>query len=130
MSEQAIARPMNGSSWVRDKIFLGLTPAAYLKSLVTPANVVIAVILAAGIPCLVLRFAKGLGAVSNLSQTWPWGLWVAFDVVSGVALAAGGYTVACAVYIFGQKLYRPVLRPAILTGFLGYVFVLSPTSSS
>jgi len=123
MSEQAIARQMNGS-WVRDKIFLGLTPAEYLKSLVTPANAVIAVILAAGIPCLVLRFAKGLGAVSNLSQTWPWGLWVAFDVISGVALAAGGYTVACAVYIFGQKTFRPVLRPAILTGFLGYVFVL------
>ncbi|HUM03388.1 MAG TPA: Ni/Fe-hydrogenase cytochrome b subunit [Thermoanaerobaculia bacterium] len=123
MSEQAVARPMNGS-WIRDKVLLGLTPAEYLKSLVTPANGIIAVILAAGIPCLILRFWKGLGAVTNLSQTYPWGLWVAFDVISGVALAAGGYTVACAVYIFGQKLYRPILRPAILTGFLGYVFVL------
>ncbi len=70
------------------------------------------------------RFWKGMGAVSNLSQTNPWGIWVAFDVVCGVALAAGGYTVAAAVYLFGQKQFAPVLRPAILTGFLGYAFVL------
>ncbi len=124
MSEQAMARPTTTASWVREKIFLGLTPAEYLKTLLTPANVVITAILAAGIPCLILRFARGLGAASNLSQEYPWGLWVAFDVISGVALAAGGYTVACAVYIFGQKLFKPILRPAILTGFLGYVFVL------
>src|SRR5512139_780047 len=124
MSDTNRATAMASNSWVREKIFLGLAPREYVKSLLTLPNLVIAVILAAGIPCLVLRFAKGLGAASNLSQTYPWGLWVAFDVISGVALAAGGYTVACAVYIFGQKLYRPVLRPAILTGFLGYVFVL------
>ena len=70
------------------------------------------------------RFWKGIGAASNLSQTNPWGIWVAFDIVCGVALAAGGYTVAAAVYLFGQKQYRPVLRPAILTGFLGYAFVV------
>jgi len=124
MSDTTRATAVAANSWVREKIFLGLTPREYVKSLLTLPNLVIAVILAAGIPCLVLRFAKGLGAASNLSQSYPWGLWVAFDVISGVALAAGGYTVACAVYIFGQKLYRPVLRPAILTGFLGYLFVL------
>ena len=124
MSDRTTVVSAASNSWVKEKIFLGLAPRDYVRSLFTLPNLVIAVILAAGIPCLVLRFAKGMGAVSNLSQTYPWGLWVAFDVISGVALAAGGYTVACAVYIFGQKLYRPVLRPAILTGFLGYVFVL------
>jgi Ni/Fe-hydrogenase subunit HybB-like protein len=62
--------------------------------------------------------------VTNLSQSYPWGLWVAFDVISGVALAAGGYTVAAAVFIFGQKVHLPVLRASILTGFLGYMLVL------
>ncbi len=124
MSEQALARPGIGAAWVREKLLLGLEPRTYVRSLLTPANLVITAILAVGLPCLVLRFAKGLGAVSNLSQSYPWGLWVAFDVVSGVALAAGGYTVACAVFVFGQKLYLPVLRAAILTGFLGYVLVL------
>jgi Ni/Fe-hydrogenase subunit HybB-like protein len=124
MSEGAVARAAGGFSPVREKLLLGLAPKEYLRSLLTPANLLITAILAAGIPCLVLRFTKGLGAVTNLSQDYPWGLWVAFDVISGVALAAGGYTVACAVFIFGQKLYLPVLRAAILTGFLGYVLVL------
>jgi Ni/Fe-hydrogenase subunit HybB-like protein len=124
MSEQVVERPMPAAVFMREKIFLGLTPREYLKSLLTPFNLVAALIVLAGLPVLAIRFAKGLGAVTNLSQTNPWGLWVAFDVVTGVALAAGGYTVACAVYIFGQKMYRPVLRPAILTGFLGYLFVL------
>jgi Ni/Fe-hydrogenase subunit HybB-like protein len=126
MSEHAetLARPVDTGAWVREKLLMGLTPRAYAKSLVTPFNVVATLILALGLPAMVLRFVKGLGAVTNLSQTNPWGLWVAFDVVSGVALAAGGYTVACAVYIFGAKKFRPVLRPAILTGFLGYLFVL------
>jgi len=124
MSEDAVARGTSGFSFVRERLLLGLAPKEYLRSLLTPANVLITAILAAGIPCIVLRFTKGLGAVTNLSQAYPWGLWVAFDVISGVALAAGGYTVACAVFIFGQKLYLPVLRAAILTGFLGYVLVL------
>ena len=124
MSENVVPAGTGGFSVVREKLLLGLTPREYLRSLLTPANILITAILAVGIPCLVLRFAKGLGAVTNLSQTYPWGLWVAFDVISGVALAAGGYTVACAVFIFGQKLYLPVLRAAILTGFLGYVLVL------
>jgi len=124
MSEEALARPTTGATRVRERILLGLAPREYLRSLLTPANVLITAILAAGIPCLVLRFTKGLGAVSNLSQSYPWGLWVSFDIISGVALAAGGYTVACAVFIFGQKRQLPVLRAAILTGFLGYLLVL------
>jgi Ni/Fe-hydrogenase subunit HybB-like protein len=71
-----------------------------------------------------LRFTGGLARVTNLSDTFPWGLWVAFDILCGVGLAAGGFTVAAMVYLFGWERYRPVLRPAILTAFLGYLFVV------
>ena len=73
----------------------------------------------------VVRFACGLGAVTNLSDRFPWGLWIGFDVMTGVALAAGGFTVAAAVYVFHLERYRPLLRPAIVTGFLGYVLVIT-----
>jgi len=69
------------------------------------------------------RFFRGLGATTGLSDATPWGLWIAFDVMSGVALAAGGFVVAGLVYIFGQDKYRPFARPAILTAFLGYLAV-------
>lgn len=69
------------------------------------------------------RFSRGLGAVTNLSDATPWGLWIAFDVMAGVALAAGGFTLAATVYIFGLTRYRVFVRPAILTAFLGYVAV-------
>jgi len=72
----------------------------------------------------ILRFTKGLGTVTNLSNTQPWGLWIGFDLMCGVALAAGGYTTSAACYIFGMKQYHSAVRPAILTGFLGYATVL------
>ena len=71
----------------------------------------------------VVRFTRGLGAVTNLSDAAPWGLWIAFDVMAGVALAAGGFVLAATVYIFGLEQYRPFVRPAILTALLGYVAV-------
>ncbi|MEW5981336.1 MAG: NrfD/PsrC family molybdoenzyme membrane anchor subunit [Acidobacteriota bacterium] len=71
----------------------------------------------------VARFSRGLGAVTSLSDATPWGLWIAFDVMAGVALAAGGFTLAAAVYIFGLTRYRVFVRPAVLTAFLGYIAV-------
>lgn len=71
----------------------------------------------------VVRFAYGLGAVTNLSDAAPWGLWIGFDVMSGVALAAGGFVLAAVVYIFGLERYRPFVRAAILTALLGYAAV-------
>jgi len=71
----------------------------------------------------VIRFAHGLGAVTNLSDGAPWGLWIGFDVMSGVALAAGGFVLAGIVYIFGLERYRPFVRAAILTALLGYLLV-------
>jgi Ni/Fe-hydrogenase subunit HybB-like protein len=66
----------------------------------------------------------GLGAVTNLSNHFPWGLWIAFDVMTGVALAAGAFVIAAVVYIFGLKRFEPLVRPAILTGLLGYLLVI------
>lgn len=121
---QAYERALIFSPWVRDKLLMGLSPREYLRSLVTPFNLVAAITLAVGLPIIVYRFAFGLASVTNLSQTTPWGLWIGLDVLSGVALAAGGYVLASTVYLFGLKRYYPVLRPAILTGFLGYFFVV------
>jgi len=77
-----------------------------------------------GLYALVVRFTQGLGAATNLSDKFPWGLWVGFDVVTGVGLAAGGFTIAGAVYVLHLKQFYPVLRPAILTAFLGYLLVI------
>jgi Ni/Fe-hydrogenase subunit HybB-like protein len=109
---------------LRQKLFMGMTPGAYLRRLATPGNLVAAAILAGGLPLIACRFAFGLGAVTNLSQTTPWGLWIGFDMLCGIALAAGGYTLAATVYLFGLEAYRPVVRPALLTGFLGYLFAV------
>ncbi len=70
-----------------------------------------------------VRFTWGLGSVTHLSDAAPWGLWIGFDVMSGVALAAGGFVLAATVYIFGLERYRPFVRPAVLTALLGYAAV-------
>src|SRR3990172_2589364 len=105
-------------SWGREQLFMGQPLSNYVRSLFTPFNLIAVLILAVAIPIAVIRFSQGLAATTNLSNTNPWGLWIGFDVLSGVALAAGGYVVASAVYIFGLHDYRPVVRAAILTGFL------------
>ncbi len=78
----------------------------------------------AGLVAAIVRFTGGLGAATNLSDKFPWGLWVGFDVITGVGLAAGGFTLAAAVHVFHVKRFYPVLKPAILTAFLGYVLVI------
>ena len=80
-------------------------------------------ILAAAAVVTVERYWKGLGAVTNLSDRFPWGLWVGFDVLCGVALAAGGFAITTAVYVFNLKRFQPIVRPTILTAFLGYLLV-------
>jgi len=94
------------------------------RKLATPFNVIAGIILAGGAAILALRFVKGLRATTNLTHDYPWGLWIGFDVMSGVALAAGGFVISSAVYLFGMKEYKPIVRPAILTGFLGYFLVV------
>lgn len=78
----------------------------------------------AGLAAAALRYAKGLGAVSNLSDGRAWGLWVSLDLYCGVALAAGGFTLAAIVHLFGRSRYSPLVRPAVLTALLGYLMVI------
>jgi Ni/Fe-hydrogenase subunit HybB-like protein len=84
---------------------------------------VLLVILAAGFYSTLLRFTKGLGAATDLTDRFPWGLWIGFDVICGVGLAAGGFTLAATVYVFHLRRFHPILRPSILTAFLGYALV-------
>ena len=70
-----------------------------------------------------VRFVYGLGATTHLSDATPWGLWIGFDVMGGVALAAGGFIITAAVYVFRLERLHAVVRPAVLTAFLGYVAV-------
>ena len=92
--------------------------------LLSPFNVIAGIILLVGGGIILLRFAQGLEATTNLTHYYPWGVWIGFDVMSGVALAAGGFVTSSAVYLFGMKEYKPIVRPAILTGFLGYFLVV------
>jgi c(7)-type cytochrome triheme protein len=85
---------------------------------------VLLVILAAGLYTTLIRFTKGLGASTALSDQFPWGLWIGFDVLCGVALAAGGFTISAVVYIFNIERFKPIIRPTLLTAFLGYSLVV------
>ena len=92
-------------------------PVSDRNTVFTPFNVIAGMIVIMGLILTVIRFTKGLGATTNLSDNNPWGLWIGFDLLVGVALAAGGYVTSAAVYIFGMKRYHSAVRPAILTAF-------------
>ncbi len=86
-----------------------------------PGIIFIWVLGALGMGVAVYRWFAGLGATTNLSDGRGWGLWISFDMMSGIGLAAGAFTVAAVVYIFNLKKYYPIARPAILTGFISYL---------
>jgi Ni/Fe-hydrogenase subunit HybB-like protein len=86
---------------------------------------VLAVILVFFAGVTVLRFTRGLGAVTNLSDEFPWGLWIGFDVLCGVGLAAGAFTLTAIVHVFNLHRFEPIVRPALLTGLLGYLLVIA-----
>lgn len=94
------------------------------KSYFTPFNIITGLIIAVGLVLTALRFTQGIGPVTNLTDDNPWGIWIGFDLLVGVALAAGGYVTSAAVYLFGMKKYHSAVRPAVLTGFLGYALVV------
>jgi Ni/Fe-hydrogenase subunit HybB-like protein len=88
----------------------------------TPFNVITAALILATSVLLAIRFIGGLGTITNLSQDVPWGLWIGFDVVTGVALAGGAYVITFMVYILRLDKYEPIVRVTVLNGFLAYVF--------
>jgi Ni/Fe-hydrogenase subunit HybB-like protein len=84
---------------------------------------VLLVMMAAGAYATFVRFTQGLGPSTHLSDDFPWGIWVSFDVLCGVMLAAGGFTLTAAVHLFNIKRLEPIVRPTVLTAFMGYVLV-------
>lgn len=87
-------------------------------------KVVGVIIIVNGLVAVTMRFANGLGASTNMSDAFPWGIWIGFDILCGVGLAAGGFTICAITHIFNIEKFKPLTRPAILTAFLGYVLVI------
>ncbi len=90
--------------------------------MLTPFNILSAPVIVLGAAIVVYRFAFGLGAVTNLSQDFPWGLWKGFNVITGVAFAGGAYVLTFMVHVLGIEKYRPLVRVTVLNGFLAYLF--------
>ncbi len=88
----------------------------------TPFNVISIPIMILGLALIVYRFIYGIGSITNLSQDTPWGLWIGFDVVTGVAFAGGAYVLTFMVYILNIRKYHSIVRVTVLNGFLAYVF--------
>jgi Ni/Fe-hydrogenase subunit HybB-like protein len=88
----------------------------------TPFNIISVPIMILGLALIVIRFWKGIGSITNLTQEVPWGLWIGFDVVTGVAFAGGAYVLTFMVYILNMKNYHSIVRVTVLNGFLAYVF--------
>lgn len=95
-------------------------PAPVGGRLVTPTTVILALLtLAAGVVAVV-RLVYGLGAVANINDGYPWGIWIAYDLATGAALACGGFALSILVYILNKGEYHPLVRPAMLASLLGY----------
>lgn len=115
---------MRNNSWFKEKILLGMSFSEYVSKHATLPFVIAFIILAFSFYSMAYRLIYGLGPATNLSDTYPWGLWISFDILAGIALAAPGLTVGTAVYLFGMKDYKKFARPAILSSLLGYVFAV------
>jgi Ni/Fe-hydrogenase subunit HybB-like protein len=102
------------------KMQIAIHPRLHLKPLV------ILLLALTGLAFIVamIRYADGIGAISNLSYSYPWGLWISFDLFTGVAISSGAFLMAAVIYIFELKEFRPLLRPSVLTAFLGYIMVV------
>lgn len=89
------------------------------KILTKPFLVLAALVLFA-IFLAIIRFAFGLGSVTNLSDGYPWGIWITYDVIVGTAIACGGYSMALLVYVANRGAYHPLVRPALMASVFGY----------
>lgn len=90
--------------------------------LLTPFNIFSALVISTAAVLVFIRFKDGLGAVTNLTQEYPWGIWIGFDVITGVAFAGGAYVITFMVYILRLEKYHSIVRVTVLNGFLAYVF--------
>jgi len=90
----------------------------------TTFRYILLVLVAAAVVVALGRFVFGLGAVTNLSDDWPWGLWIGFDLLCGIALAGGGFSTALVVHVLHRDKFLPIARAALLTSLVGYVIAL------
>ena len=95
-----------------------------MKFKLTLWKLVFVVIMGLGVYSAYVRYAYGLGAVSNMNDQFPWGIWIGFDVLCGVMLAAGGFIVTGAVHLLNIERLHSIVRPTVLTAFLGYCLVI------
>jgi Ni/Fe-hydrogenase subunit HybB-like protein len=114
----------NFRDWFMDKLLMGMSWPEYARSLITPFNIVVAIILSVGLPLLAIRAVYGLATVTHASNEYPWGLFLGWGLFGGVPLSATGFVMATAYYIMGFKKYAPLVRLGVLTGFLGYLFAV------
>ncbi len=102
------------------RVQITIHPRLHLKPLV----VFLLALMGIAFVIAMVRYANGIGAISNLSNSYPWGFWISFDLFTGVAISSGAFLMAAVVYIFELKEFRPLLRPSVLTAFLGYMMVV------
>ena len=100
-----------------------IKPEPLKRKFFTPGVIILMLLAFNGLIFLFGRFFFGIGAVTNLSNQYPWGLWIGVDVAAGVALAAGGFTSAALGHVMHRESIHVILRPALLTAMLGYTFV-------
>lgn len=91
---------------------------------ITPFRILLIILVLGAAAAALYRFVYGLGAVTNLSDEWPWGLWIGFDLLCGIALAGGGFSTALIVHVLHKEEYLPIARAALLTSMLGYIIAL------
>jgi len=114
----------NTNSWFKEKILLGMSGREFINSSATPGNFIAGILIIFAVGVMIWRLFFGLGATTNLSDNYAWGLWIGFDILVGIALAAPGLTLGTAVHLFGMKKYHHFVRPAILSSLLGYIFAV------
>jgi len=122
---RSLDTPGRFRAWFMDKLFMGMTVSEYSRSLVTPFNIVAAVILVASVPVFMMRYMTGLATVVHATHEYPWGILLSWGIFAGEPLFAAGFVVAAAYYLFGMKTFRPLVRLAVLGGMLGYAFAAS-----
>jgi Ni/Fe-hydrogenase subunit HybB-like protein len=91
---------------------------------VSPFVIVLLTLMGIAFVVAMVRYINGIGAISDLSYSYPWGFWISFDLFTGVAIGSGAFVMAATVYIFELKQFQPLLKPSVLTGFLGYIMVV------
>jgi Ni/Fe-hydrogenase subunit HybB-like protein len=104
------------------KVNIAITPR--LRPNIPPIVYVLMTLMGIAFVVAMVRYIFGIGTISDLSYSYPWGFWISFDLFTGVAIGSGAFVMAATVYIFELKEFEPLLKPSVLTGFLGYIMVV------